>query len=64
MTLDLALRCVARTLTLVVMQCDARIDSDSILACPALRPCVWLQKFGLELVIFVCHKLDATQCKV
>ena len=64
MMLDLVLRCVARMLTLAAMQRDARIDSDSILAFPALCTCIRLQKFGLELIIFVCHKLDTTQCKV
>ena len=64
MTLDLVLRCVAHTLTLVAMQGDVRIYSDSILACPLLRPCVWSQQFGLELIIFACHKLDAMQRKV
>ena len=62
MTLDVALCCIAQVLTLVAMQHDTRIDSDSILAFPALRPCVWLQKkIGLELIIFACPKLDATQ---
>ena len=58
MMLDLALRRVAHTLTLVTTQCDARIDSDFILA---LHTCIWSQKIWL---IFACHKLDATQCKV
>ena len=46
MTLDVALHCVARALILVTMQHDARIDSDSILAFPVLRPCVWSQKMA------------------
>ena len=54
MTLDVALHCIACALTLVAMQHDARIDLDSILVFPALRPCVWSQKNGLELIIFVC----------
>ena len=29
------------TLVLVATQCDARIDSDSILALSTLRPCIW-----------------------
>ena len=44
MTLDVALCCVARALTLVATQRDARIDSDSILAFPVLPPCIWSQK--------------------
>ena len=57
MMLDLTLRCITCALTLVATQRDTRIDSDSILAFPALRPCVWSQNFGLELIIFACHKL-------
>ena len=58
MTLDLVLCCV---LTLVAMQHEARMDSQSMLAFPALCPGIRSQKFGLELVIFACPKLDAMQ---
>ena len=44
MILDFVLHCVARTLTLVATQCDARIDSDSILVFPALCSYVLSQK--------------------
>ena len=44
MTLDVALHCVGHALTLVTTQCDARIDSDSILTFPALHPCIRSQK--------------------
>ena len=62
MMLDVVLRCDARVLTLVTTLSDARIDSDSILAFPVLHPCAWSQKkTGLELIIFVCPKVDAMQ---
>ena len=63
MTLDISLCCVARVLTLVAMQHDARIDSDSILGFPVLRPCRWLQKKKKKLVwsCFARPKLDAMQ---
>ena len=61
MMLDVALHCVARILTLVAMQCNTRIDLDSILVFPALCPCISSPKNGLELIIFACPKPDATQ---
>ena len=61
MMLDVALCCVVHALTLVATQRDARIDSDSILAFPVLRPCIWFQKIGLGLIIFTRPKLDVAQ---
>ena len=62
MTLDVVLHCVACTLTLVAMQRDARIESDSILVVfPALCPCVWSCKIGLELIIFAHPKFYRVQ---
>ena len=56
--LDLALCCVAHALTLVAMQCDARIDSESILMFPALHPCLGpVAKIWLS--IFVCPQGNA-----
>ena len=62
MMLDLTLRCVTRVLILVAH--NTRIGSDSIHAFPVFCPCIWSQKFGLELVVFACPKLDTIQRKV
>ena len=61
MTLDVVLHCVARALTLVAMQHDTRIESDSILVFPALHPCIWSHKFHLE---FAHPKVYTVQCDV
>ena len=46
------------------MQCEVKIDSESILVFPGLHPCVRMQEFGLELVIFMCPKLDTNATQV
>ena len=61
LTVDVVLRCITRTFA---TQRNTRIDLESILAFPALSPCIWSQKIGLELITLVCPKLDATQHNV
>ena len=43
MTLDLALRCIARALTLIAMQ---HVGLDSILVFPVLHPGIWSQNLA------------------
>ena len=49
---DLSSHCIVSRQMLVTVQCDARINSYSILVFLVLRPCIRLQIFDLEIDIF------------